>query len=208
MGPHTCQRQNLIVSLSLCSTFLKRTSHRNLFERDLSPKPAAMFTHELGLMKLKVAEGDSHCSQFSLQGLQEGVHPSSSVAGQKQVRRQGCAAGWGISRQQIRFVEQQQEALPATVMALCYQWGHHSVQEAAARGGSQVGGIQHPQDDVSLLQPGEEGTMKQGIAVEDPGKTLWELLRGATQQREEQHYRAWLRAKARAATGATVWPAL
>lgn len=167
-----------------------------------------MFTRELGLMKLKVAEGDSHCSQFSLQGLQEGVHPSSSVAGQKQVRRQGCAAGWGISRQQIRFVEQQKEALPATVMALRYQWGHHSVQEAAAGGGSQVRGVQHPQDDVSLLQPGEEGTMKQGIAVEDPGKTLWELLRGATQQREEQHYRAWLRAKARAATGATVWPAL
>ena len=70
-------------------------------------------------MKLKVGEGDSHRSQLGLQGLQEAVHPGSRVAGQEQVRRQGYVAGWGISRQQIRFVEQQQEALPTAVLALC-----------------------------------------------------------------------------------------
>lgn len=116
---------------------------------------------------------DSQDSQLLLQGPQQAIQPRLSEAGHQQV---GMQAGLGVqapSRQQVGFVQHQQQALAAPARILACQGGHNGVQEVEGGRSSQVRGIQHGQNQVSVLQPGvgeNQGVLGEGEARLGRGK--------------------------------------
>ena len=76
---------------------------------------------------------------------------------------------WAPSWQQVRLIQHQQEALAAPIWAPGSRRDDNGVQEVAAGRRGQVRSIQHGQDEVSLLQPGEAGKRSVDLRVEQLG---------------------------------------